>query len=406
VNRGVGVAGDRLFMVTDHAHMIALNRFTGDLIWETEMADRAQGYGSTSAPLAVGRLVVSGITGGEAGARGFVAAYDQETGKEAWRFWTAPKAGDPEAATWKGRTLDHPGSVTWLTGTYDPKLETLYWPTGNPGSDHNGDEREGDNLYSCSVVALDVKTGKLKWYYQFTPHDVWDWDAQEPPVLVDTQWEGQPRKLLVQANRNGFFYVLDRTNGKLLLARPFVQKMTWASRIDEKGRPVLNPDQYPTEKGTRICPAVIGASIWWSAAFNPATGLYYVQTLESCSIYTKRDTEWETGRSYMGGASRQSPDDRPRKVLRAIDIKTGKVAWELPQQGAGASRGGTLSTASGLVFFCDDADAFVAADAETGKPLWEFQANQIWRASPMTYVFDNRQYVAVASGSTIISFGI
>jgi alcohol dehydrogenase (cytochrome c) len=406
VNRGVAVSGEKVFMVTDHAHVLALNRFTGSLLWESELGPREDGYGSTSAPLAVGNLVIAGVSGGENGARGFVAAFDISSGKEAWRFWAAPKAGEPGSETWKGKTLDHPGASTWLSGTYDPQLEMLYWPIGNPGSDHNGDEREGDNLYSCSIVALDIKTGKLKWYYQFTPHDVWDWDAQEPPVLVDSQWEGKPRKLLLQANRNGFFYVLDRTNGKLLLAKPLVQKLTWASKIDADGRPVLNPDQMPSDKGTRICPAVIGATNWWSASFNPATGLYYVQTLENCSIYTKRSQGWEAGRSYMGGSSRQSPDDKPQKVLRAIDIKTGKMAWELPQHGSGASRGGTLSTVTGLVFFCEDSDALVAADASTGKPLWQFQANQIWRASPMSYMFDNSQYVAVASGSSIISFGL
>ena len=406
VNRGAAVAGDRVFLVSDHAHLLALNRYTGELLWETEMADRKQGYGSTGAPLAAGNLVISGITGGENGARGFLAAYDQATGKEAWRFWTAPKAGEPLAETWKGRTLDHPGSVTWLTGSYDAGSGTLYWPTGNPGSDHNGDQRIGDNLYSCSVVALDIKTGRLRWYYQFTPHDVWDWDAQEPLLLVDAQWEGKPRKLLLQGNRNGFFYVLDRTNGKLLLAKPLAQKVTWASKIGSDGRPVLNPDQEPTIKGTRVCPALIGATNWWSASFNPATGYFYVQTLENCNIYTKRAQDWEEGRGYLGGSARQSPDDKPKKVLRAINIQTGEFAWELPQSGPGASRGGVLSTAAGLVFFCEDSDAFVAVDAASGKPLWQFQANQIWRASPMTYLFDHKQYVVIASGSNVISFAL
>lgn len=406
VNRGVAVAGKTVFMVTDNAHIVALNRFTGRPLWESELGPKSSGYGSTSAPLAVGNLVIAGVSGGENGARGFLAAFDINTGNEVWRFWTVPKPGEPGSETWKGNTIDHPGADTWLTGTYDPQLETLYWPTGNPGSDHNGDERVGDNLYSCSVVALDIKTGKMKWYYQFTPHDVWDWDAQEPPVLVDATWEGKPRKLLLQANRNGFLYVLDRTNGKFLQATPLVQKLTWASKIGSDGRPVMNPDQVPSDKGTRICPSVIGATNWWSASYNPATGLYYVQTLENCSIYTKRAQGWEQGRGYMGGSSRQSPDDKPQKVLRAYDIKTGKIAWELPQHGAGASRGGTLSSASGIVFFCEDSDAFVAADAKTGKPLWQFQANQIWRASPMSYQFDKEQYVAIASGSSIISFGL
>src|SRR5882762_3783904 len=264
INRGVALSGDRIFMVTDHAHIIALNRLTGDLLWDTEMADWHQNYNATSAPLAVGNLVVTGTAGGDEGVRGFLAAFDQSTGKEVWRFWTAPKAGEPNAETWKGKDLEHPGSATWFTGSYDPQLDTIYWQTGNPGNDLNGDQRAGDNLYSCSILALDAKSGKLKWHYQFTPHDVWDWDATEPAALVDTLWEGQPRKLLLQANRNGFFYVLDRTNGKLLLAKPFVQKLTWAREIGPDGRPVKNPDQRSTAQGTRTCPSLIGAANWWS----------------------------------------------------------------------------------------------------------------------------------------------
>ena len=406
-NRGVAVAGNRVFMVTDHAHIIALNRFTGALLWETEMADWKQNYNATSAPLAVGGLVVSGTAGGEQGVRGFLAAYDQATGKEVWRFWTVPKAGEPGSETWKGKGIEHPSSVTWFTGTYDPQLDTLYWPTGNPGPDYNDDERGGDNLYSCSIVALDAKSGKLKWYYQFTPHDVFDWDATEPPVLVDAEWQGQPRKLLVQANRNGFFYVLDRADGKLLLGKPFVHKLTWATAIGEDGRPVRNPAQEtPNAKGARVCPSQDGATNWFSTSFSPATGLYYVQTLEKCGVYTKRPVDWEAGRGYLGGSSRNVPDEVAQKILRAIDIRTGRIAWELPQVGRGDSWGGTLATATGLVFFGDDSGAFVAAEAATGKPLWQFQTNQLWKASPMTYVFDGRQYLAVAAGENIVAFGL
>lgn len=406
INRGAALAGERVFMVTDSDHLIALNRSTGKLLWETEMADWRQNYNGTTAPLAVGSLVISGTSGGDEGARGFVAAFDQATGKEVWRFWTVPKPGEPGSETWKGDDINHPSAATWLTGTYDPQLDTLYWPTGNPGPDLSGDERGGDNLYSSSIVALDAPTGKLKWFYQFTPHNVWDWDAQEPPVLVDAAWHGQNRHLLLQANRNGFFYVLDRTNGKLLLAKPFVKKLTWAREIGADGRPVMNPNQEPTTAGNKICPSLEGATNWFSTAFLPATGLFYVQTLEKCGMYTKTPMQWKAGAGYFGGSFEGAPNDSPQKVLRAIDIETGSTAWELPQTGPADSWGGTLATASGLVFFGEDSGALMAVDASTGKPLWQFDANQIWKASPMTYMFDGKQYVAVASGSIIVSFAL
>ncbi len=406
VNRGVGVAGDRVFMVTDHAHLIALNRYTGALLWETEMADWRQNYNATGAPLPVGNLVVTGTSGGDEGVRGFVAAFDQVTGKEAWRFWTVPRPGEPGSDTWQGKGIAHPGGTTWMTGAYDPQLDLLYWPVGNPGPDLIGDDRLGDNLYTDSIVALDSKTGTLKWHFQFTPHDVWDYDAQEPTALVDAMWDGQPRKLLVQANRNGFFYVLDRTNGKFLFGTKYVKNVTWASGLTPEGRPIKEPNMDPSPEGKRVCPSLDGASNWYSTSFNPTTGLYYVQTNDKCGIFTRTPTEWEAGKGFMGGSFAQAPDEPAQRVLRAIDIRTGKPVWELPQTGAVNSWGGALSTGGGVVFFGEDSGALMAADAASGKLLWSFQTSQLWKASPMTYMFDNKQYVAVAAGQNIIAFGL
>ncbi len=307
INRGVAVAGDRVFMVTDHAHLIGLNRFTGELLWDSEMADWRLNYNATAAPLIVGDLVVSGTAGGEQGVRGFLAAYDQATGKEVWRFWTVPKPGEPGSETWVGSGIEHPGGVTWMTGVYDPALQLVYWTTGNPSPDYNGDDRIGDNLYSSSVVALDARSGQLKWHFQFTPHNVWDWDAQQPTVLIDTTWEGKPRKLLVQASRNGFFYVLDRTDGKFLLGKPFVNNLTWASELGPDGRPVLVPGQVPSNEGTRICPSAHGAANWYSTSYSPKTGLYYVQTLENCNVFLKAVSEWVAGKSVLGRIDPSGP---------------------------------------------------------------------------------------------------
>lgn len=405
-NRGVAVAGDRVFMVTDHAHLIALHRATGELLWDTEMADWQQNYYASAAPLVAGNLVLSGIAGGDEGVRGFLAAFDPASGKEVWRFWTVPKPGEPGSETWKGKSIAHPGGTTWMTGTYDPESGTVYWPTGNAGPDFNGDERMGDNLYTASDIALDAKTGKLKWYFQYTPHDVWDWDAVQTPVLVDADWQGQPRKLLLHANRNGFFYVLDRVSGKLLLAKPFVKKLTWASEIGADGRPVRIPNQEPTPKGNKICPPIEGATNWFSSSFHPETGLFYLQALEKCGIYTKTEMEWKPHKDFMGGTTKNIPDDVPQKFLRALDIQTGKIVWEVPQFGKAESWGGVLSTSGGVVFFCDDSNAFAAVDGRTGKRLWQFPANRLWKASPMTYMFDGKQYVAVASGQSIIAFAL
>ena len=406
-NRGVAIAGGRLFMETDHAHLLALDRFSGELIWDTPLADYRQNYAASSAPLVAGNLVIAGVSGGEHGANGFVAAVDQETGKEAWRFWTVPKPGEPGSETWKGTDIDHGGAPTWFTGSFDADLDLVYWPTGNPTKEYDGKDRAGDNLYASCILALDRKTGKLVWHYQFTPHDLWDWDATQTSVLVDADWQGTPRKLLLNASRNGFFYVFDRRDGKLLLAKPFIKMLTWASGIGTDGRPVRLPNQEPSPEGTKVCPSQDGATNWYSPSFNPSTGLYYVQANEKCSIYTTREQgPWEAGKTYLGGSQRTATDPAPRRVLRAIDIRTGEIKWELPQRGIAITWGGTLSTATGLVIFGEDSGALVAADASTGQPLWRFPLNVMWKASPMTYMFDGRQHVAVAAGANIVAFAI
>ena len=406
INRGVAVRGNTVFMVTDHAHIIALHRLSGELLWDTEMADYRKHYGATSAPLVVKDLVLSGTSGGDEGARGFVDAYKASTGERVWRFWNMPAPGEPLSETWVGRAMEHGCVDGWLTGTYDPSTDLIYWPTGNPCPDYNGDERKGDNLYSSSVLALEPQTGKLRWHFQFTPHDLHDWDATETPMLIDAEFRGRARKLLVQANRNGFFYVLDRVTGEFLLGEPFVKKLTWASGIGSDGRPKLMPGQEPTDQGTRTCPSVSGATNWMSTAYNPATGLFYVMALESCNIYTKSSAWWQPGQSFYGGAARRVPGETSQKILRAIDVQTGKIAWEVPQIGVGHSAGGVLSTAGGVVFFGDDNGALAAVDAKTGEGLWHFHTNEALRASPMSYMVDGKQYIAVASGSNIIAFGL
>jgi alcohol dehydrogenase (cytochrome c) len=407
INRGVAILEDKLFMVTDNAHLIALDRSSGALVWDVEMADYHQHYGATSAPLVVKDLVISGTSGGDEGARGFIDAYRASNGEHVWRFWTMPgKPGDPQSETWVGRAMEHGCTTAWFTGTYDPDGDLLYWPTGNPCPDYNGDERKGDNLYSDSVVALEPATGKLRWYYQFTPHDLHDWDSTEPLLLADVRLGGRVRKVLMQANRNGFFYVLDRITGEFLGADPFVHKLTWASSIGKDGRPVVLPGSDPTPEGTKVCPSVDGASNWMSTAYSPKTGLFYFMALEACNIFTKSDAWWEQGKSFYGGGTKRVPGETRQKFLRAIDPVTRKIAWEVPQNGRGNTWGGVLSTDGGLVFYCDDGGAFAAVDAKTGKPLWQFQANQNWHASPMTYAVNGKQYVAIAAGSNVLAFAL
>jgi len=405
INRGAAVLANRVFMLTDNAHLIALHRLTGQLIWDVEMADSRQNYGATGAPLVVNDLVIAGVSGGDEGIRGFLDAYRASTGERVWRFWTVPARGEPGAETWSGAAIEHGCAATWLTGTYDPDAQLLYWPTGNPCPDYNGDERKGDNLYSASVLALDPNTGRLRWHYQYTPHDLHDWDANQTPMLVDVRFRGEPRKLLLQGNRNGFFYVLDRLTGSVLLAKPFVASVTWASAIGADGRPVATADSEPTRDGQRVCPAVAGATNWPSTAFSPLTGLFYLFAEESCAIYTKTDQRWEAGKSFYGGVTRRAPGTSAAgRILKALDIQTGTTAWEIPV-GGNIGGSGLMATAAGLVFFGAD-EGFIAVDAARGERLWQFTTNQNWKAGPMTYVVNGDQYIAVAGGSNVFAFSL
>jgi PQQ-dependent dehydrogenase (methanol/ethanol family) len=403
VNRGVAVLGDRVFYLTDDAHLIALHRLTGALLWDVDTPEGANGrYGGTSAPLVVGDLVITGVSGGDNGIRGYVAAYKAATGELAWKLYTIPNPGDtgPAADTWKGSALGLGGGATWLTGSADIESNVLYWAAGNPHPDTDGDERIGSNLYTNSDLAIDVNTGKMLWYYQFTPHDLHDWDANEPIVLVDAKWNGQNRKLLLHANRNGFLYVLDRTTGMPLMATEMVRKLTWASGIDEHTwSPQLLPANETSLQGTVTCPAVRGATNWYSTAYSPVTKLYYVMTVEDCTTYIKAE---DAGyRRYNNSA------DPAQKILRAFDIETGRVAWQVILSGPLQSNySGVLTTSGGLVFFGESSGGFAAVDARNGKYLWHFETNHAIRASPMTYAIGGRQYIAIASGSSILSFAL
>ena len=380
-NRGVAIREDKVFFETDDAHLLALNRATGELVWEKLIPEQQQQYGGTMAPLIVKDTVIVGVAGADHGIRGFVACFKAETGDLLWRHWTVPLRGEPGSDTWKGSEPVLGGGSTWLTGSYDASTETLYWPTGNPFPDGDDSDRQGDNLYTDCILALNPHTGELKWHYQFTPADVVDRDATEPPVLVDTMYRGKPRKLLLHADRNGFFYVLDRTNGELLLAKPFLRRVDWASGIGADGRP-----QVVDKTG---CPS--DAANWSSAAFHPTTRLFYFLALEECT-----------------GSPIGYPDQTGQRFLRALNIETGAIVWEVPQPGAAKAKtwSGVLATAGGLVFYGKPNGGFEAVAARDGKQLWRFETNVPMKASPMTFEWKGKQYVAVAAGSSILCFGL
>jgi alcohol dehydrogenase (cytochrome c) len=402
VNRGAAILGDRVYFTSADNYLNALDRQTGALIFSKKFADAEKNISSTSAPLIAGSKVIVGSAGGDSGMRGFVAALSPETGEQMWRTFTVPAQGEPGSESWSGM-IEWGGGATWLSGTFDAATNTLYWTTGNPWPDFAGDPRKGDNLYTCSLIALDLNTGKMKWYFQFTPHDTHDWDAQSWPVLVDTEWEGMPRKLVLHANRNGFFYVLDRTTGQFLRATQLIDKVTWAKGIDAKGRPIVIAGQDPTPEGNWVCPSVKGATNWMGQSYNPGTGLLYVLTLEQCGMYTSSSKEPEPMKNFAGGGA---TEEGGQVILRAIDPKTGKRAWEYPMTGVGRMWTGTVSTAGGVVFSGDDDGHMVALNAKTGEHLWHFNMGEMLTASPITYEVGGKQYVAIASATAIFSFGL
>lgn len=404
-SRGVAVWEQFVYSETDDAHLLCLDARSGNLLWDVQFADKVKHYGATSAPLVVKDEVIVGPSGGDSGVRGFLAAYDARKGTLKWKLWTIPEPGEFGSESWPGDLYLHGGGTTWMPGTYDPELDTVYWTTSNAAPDFDGSSRPGDDLYTACVLAVDPNTGKLKWYFQFTPHDVYDYDANETPVLVDQEENGTTHQLLLQANRNGFFYVLDRTNGKFLRATPFIEKLTWATGIDASGRPVLS-GRVPTKEGTHICPGIVGATNWFSPSYNLNTGLFYVMALENCNIYFSKPKPFTQGETFYGTGTKHPVGEDSRKILLALSASDGKQVWKYSQVGRGNSWGGTLTTAGGLVFFADDAESFEALDAETGRALWHFNTGQSFSASPMTYAVDGVQYVAIAAGSDVFSFAL
>ena len=400
VNRGLAILGDRVFLGTLDAHVIALDAKTGNVVWDVAVADHSTGYSITLAPLVIKNLVLIGVSGGEYGIRGFIDAYDAATGTRKWRFYTIPAPGEPGHETWEGESWKIGGAPAWITGTYDPPTNTTFWTTGNPAPSNRGEGRAGDNLYSNSLLALDPDTGKLKWHFQFTKHDEHDYDATQVPVLVD---EGD-RHLIMQANRNGFFYVIDRASGKLLSATPY-GRVTWSNSKDASGVPIERKEASPTLTGVPVCPGALGATNWFSPTYDPQTKLFYVSAREQCDIFSTAPQPYEAGHAFYGSAYFPNDDAQPFwGAVRAIDPATSQIKWELKH--LSPSWSGVLSTAGGLVFTGDAEGNFMALDAATGKILWHFQCGASVYASPMTYAIDGKQYVAIAAGSTLFTFGL
>ena len=430
-NRGVAILGNTLFMATLDAHLVAVDATTGGELWNVEVGDMDAAYAFTLAPLVVKDKVIVGTSGGDYGIRGFIAAFDAETGDEVWRFYTIPGPGDPGHETWEpcppspttfcdSEAWRHGGGAVWITGSYDPELNLTYWGVGNPGPDFNAAQRPGDNLYSDSVVALDADTGQLKWHFQFTPDDPYDYDAVQIPVLVDVEQNGDRFRLMFWANRNGFFYVLDRENGRFLSGRPFVD-VNWAAGLDDVGRPI----ETPQPPGEPTFPGVQGGTNWYSPSYSPRTGLFYVSTWEGYgSVFNDAPQEYRQGRSFVGGSPRSfvPVSDAPivpglsrgplntwtdaagRGAVIAIDALTGEPAWKFEMTDVTSS--GILTTASALVFTGSREGYFQALDAETGELLWKTNLGGQIVNGPISYEVGGEQYVATISGHSLVAFAL
>jgi alcohol dehydrogenase (cytochrome c) len=403
VNRGVAVLGDTVFLGTLDAHLLALDAKTGHLLWDTTVADYQTGYSITVAPLALKDKVIVGMSGGEYGVRGFVDAYDPKTGARLWRFSTVPGPGEPGHETWSDDSWKTGSAATWVTGSYDPTLNLLYWGTGNPGPDYDGEVRRGDNLYSDSLLAIDATTGKLKWHFQFTPHDTHDWDSTHTPVLIDAMVRGTPRKLVTVANRNGFFYVLDRQTGEFVAGKAY-GKVTWAKGLDDRGRPIPFPGSDPKAEAVATYPGVHGATNYMSTSYNPETRLLYVATRQEGTAYYNATAEYIKGTYFVAGGNRGIPGVEPSGSIQALDPTSGEQRWSFALHSPPWA--GVLSTAGGLVFGGTSEGNVFALDATSGKALWNFQTGATVTSNPISYELDGKQYIAMAAGHTLIAFAV
>lgn len=404
-NRGVAILGDRVYMATLDTRLVALDAKSGNVVWDVEVDDYKKGFSITHAPLAIDGKIIVGVTSGECALTGFVDAYDAATGKRLWRVYTTPQPGDPARKTWQPeKSADYGGAPTWMTGTYDPETNTVFWMTGNPGPDYDGSVRGGDNLYASCVLAIDADTGKMKWWFQFAPHDTHDWDANQTPVLIDAVVRGKPRKLLVTAQRNAFYFVLDRVTGEFLTGQAF-SRQTWARGLDDKGRPIVIPNTDPTPQGNYVCPDAAGATNWAAPSYDPATGFFIVSVHEACATYTSVTKDPIPGQGYTGGGQEIDAKIGHPGAIRALDATTGAMKWNFPVH-TGHHATGVLATAGNVTFASSNDGNLIALDSKTGKYLWHYYTGANIITSPMSYAVEGKQYVALASQSALFVFAL